>query len=141
MFRRRLLIPSCFAILSLTIMGISFFRTGSGNERRISTGFAQQLNPVTFSGKLEPSEVKPGQNAKVLISARIDSGWHLYSLTQRSGGPIPTRITLDDSSIVKMNGDPQQPKPKAAPDPNFSRPGEPPFITETFDNEVTFTVP
>jgi len=141
MLRRRLLIPTCFAILSLIIIGFSFFRTGSGNERGIVTGFAQPLNPVTFSAKLEPAEVKPGQNAKVLITARIDPGWHLYSLTQRSGGPIPTRITIDESSIVKMNGNPQQPKPKSAPDPNFSRPGEPPFITETFDNEVTFTVP
>src|SRR5215510_4015157 len=141
MFRRRLLIPSCFAIVSLAIMACSFFRTGSGRENGLLTGFAQQLNPVTFSGKLEPGDVQPGQNAKVLITARIDPGWHLYSLTQPSGGPVPTRITIDESSIAKINGNPQQPKPKSAADPNFSRPGEPPFMTETFDNEVTFTIP
>ena len=89
MFRRRLLIPSCFAILSLAIMGLSFFGTGSGNERGMSTGFAQQLNPVTFSGKLEPGEVKPGQNAKVLITARIDPGWLPYYLS-----PPPARFAV-----------------------------------------------
>jgi thiol:disulfide interchange protein len=140
MFRRRLLIPTCFAILTLTVLGCSLFSTGPG-ESRITTGFAQQLNPVTFSGKLEPDEVKPGQSAKVLITARIEPRWHLYSLTQGPGGPKPTRITIEESSIVKPNGNPQQPKPKAAPDPNFSLPGQPPFMSETFDKEVTFTVP
>src|SRR5262245_23700206 len=131
MLRRRLLTQPCFGILSLIIIVFFSFRPGSGNEGGFATDSAHQLNPVNFSAKLEPAEVKPGQNAKVLITARIDPGWHLYSLTQRSGGPIPTRITIDESSIVKMNGNPQQPKPKSAPDPNFSRPGEPPFITET----------
>ncbi len=106
-----------------------------------SIEFAQTLNPVTLSGKLEPKEVKPGARAKLLINAKIDPGWHLYSLTQPPGGPRPTRITIDEGAHLKIDGKPQQPKPKVAPDPNFSLPGQPPFMTETFDDSVTFTVP
>jgi thiol:disulfide interchange protein DsbD len=102
---------------------------------------AQGLNPVSLSGKLEPGQVKPGQNAKILITAKIDPGWHLYSLTQPPGGPRPTRISIDESSPIKIDGKPTQPKPKVAPDPNFSLPGQPPFMTETFDNQAVFTVP
>lgn len=114
-------------------MGI-FVLTASG-------AFAQGLNPVSLSGKLDPSQIKPGQSVKVMITAKIEPGWHLYSLTQPAGGPRPTRITIDDNSPLKIDGKPQQPKPKVAPDPNFSLPGQPPFMTETFENEAIFTVP
>jgi thiol:disulfide interchange protein len=106
-----------------------------------SSALAQTPNPVSLSGKLEPPQVKQGQRAKVLITAKIDPGWHLYSLTQPPGGPIATKITIDENSPLQMDGNPQQPKPKRAVDPNFTPPGGPDFMTETFDNEVTFTVP
>jgi thiol:disulfide interchange protein len=106
-----------------------------------SSALAQTPNPVSISGKLEPAQVKQGQRAKILITAKIDPGWHLYSLTQGRGGPIATTITIDENNPLKMDGKPQQPKPKRAVDPNFTPPGGPDFITETFDNEVTFTVP
>jgi thiol:disulfide interchange protein len=105
------------------------------------SALAQTPNPVSLSGKLEPAKVKQGQSAKILITAKIDPGWHLYSLTQGPGGPIATRITIDENSPLQMDGKPQQPKPKRAVDPNFTPPGGPDFMTETFDNEVTFTVP
>jgi thiol:disulfide interchange protein len=105
------------------------------------SALAQTPNPVSLSGKLEPAKVKQGQSAKILITAKIDPGWHLYSLTQGPGGPIATKITIDENSPLQMDGKPQQPKPKRAVDPNFTPPGGPDFMTETFDNEVTFTVP
>lgn len=102
---------------------------------------AQNLNPVNLTAKLDPNPVKAGQTAKATITAKIDSGWHLYSLTQPSGGPRPTRITIDEAGPFKASGKATQPKPKVAPDPNFSLPGQPPFMTETFDNEAVFTLP
>ncbi|MBO0797785.1 MAG: protein-disulfide reductase DsbD N-terminal domain-containing protein, partial [Blastocatellia bacterium] len=106
-----------------------------------SAAFAQTPNPVSLSARLEPAQIKQGQSAKVLITARIDPGWHLYSLTQPPGGPIPTKITIDEGGPLVMDGKPQQPKPKEAVDPNFTPPGGPDFITQTFEKEVTFTVP
>ncbi|HKX27585.1 MAG TPA: cytochrome c biogenesis protein CcdA [Blastocatellia bacterium] len=102
---------------------------------------AQGLNPVTLTARLDPDQVKPGQGAKLLITAKIDPKWHLYSLTQPAGGPKPTQITLEEGGVFKLDGTPRQPKPKVAADPNFSQPGEPPFMTETFETEAVFTVP
>jgi thiol:disulfide interchange protein DsbD len=102
---------------------------------------AQIPNPVNLSAKLDPNPVKAGQSAKVTVTAKIDAGWHLYSLTQPSGGPRPTKLTIDETGPFKADGKATQPKPKVAADPNFTLPGQPPFMTETFDGEVNFTLP
>ncbi len=105
------------------------------------TASAQLQNPINLSAKLDPNPAKAGQTAKVTITAKIDPGWHLYSLTQPSGGPRPTRVTIDETGPFKADGKATQPKPKVAADPNFSIPGQPPFMTETFENEAVFSLP
>jgi len=99
---------------------------------------AQGLNPIKFSAKANPSVVKPGQKTQITLTAEIDPSWHLYSLTQPAGGPRPTRIIIDEESPATIVGAPRQPRPRVAPDPNFSTPGEPPFMTETFEGRVDF---
>ncbi len=42
---------------------------------------AQSLNVVAWSGRIEAKQVKPGEKAKLLLTGKIDAGWHLYSLT------------------------------------------------------------
>ncbi|HQR32043.1 MAG TPA: cytochrome c biogenesis protein CcdA [Blastocatellia bacterium] len=105
------------------------------------SAMAQLASPINLSAKLDPNPVKAGQTAKVTVTAKIDSGWHLYSLTQPAGGPRPTKISIDETGPFKANGKPTQPKPKVAADPNFSIPGQPPFMTETFDGEAAFSLP
>ena len=73
--------------------------------------FGQIPNPVNLSAKLDPNPVKPGQSAKAIVTAKIDAGWHLYSLTQPSGGPRPTRVTIDETGPFKADGKATQPKP------------------------------
>ena len=102
---------------------------------------AQNLNPINLTAKLDPNPVKAGQSAKVVVTAKIDPGWHLYSLTQPPGGPVQSKLTIDETAVFKANGKATQPKPKIAADPNFSAPGQPPFMTETFDGEASFTLP
>jgi thiol:disulfide interchange protein DsbD len=97
--------------------------------------FGQRLNVVSWSGKLDKAQIKPGEKAKLLLTAKIESGWHLYSLTQPAGGPRPTKIALAESSVFTAEGQAQQPKPKVIFDPNFQ------LNTETFDDSVTFTLP
>ncbi|MGH9939085.1 MAG: protein-disulfide reductase DsbD N-terminal domain-containing protein [Blastocatellia bacterium] len=101
---------------------------------------AQNPNPVTVSAKIDQSQLKPGQTAKLLITAKLEPGWHLYALTQPPP-PRAAKVTIDESGVFKLNGAVQQPKPKIYKDPNFSQPGEPPFMSQAFENEVTFTAP
>lgn len=103
-----------------------------------SPALAQGLNPVRFSARIEPAQVRAGEKARIVLTATIDPGWHLYSLSQPSGGPRPTRITLEEGGPLRLVSPPVQPKPRVAPDPNFSMPGEPPFMTETFEGKVDF---
>src|SRR5574341_201138 len=105
----------------------------------ITPAFAQGLNPVSISAKLDETQLKPGQTAKLLVTAKIEPNWHLYALTQPPP-PRAAKITIDESGAFKADGSVQQPKPKVYQDPNFSEPGKP-FMSQAFQNEVTFTAP
>jgi thiol:disulfide interchange protein len=104
----------------------------------IAETMAQGLNPVRFRAELEPAQIRVGEKARIVLTATIDPGWHLYSLSQPEGGPRPTRISLEEGGPLRLLSAPVQPKPRVAPDPNFSLPGEPPFLTETFEGQVDF---
>ncbi len=90
-------------------------------------------DPVKFNLAVSPESVASGSNGAAKVTATIESPWKMYSLTQGSGGPIPTKITLDDPyfQVGKISG----PKPKVAFDPNFG------IDTEAYAGEAVFTVP
>lgn len=96
-----------------------------------------QENPIKWS--LQPVASKkpmnPGDRFSVKVVAKIDGGWHLYSLTQPAGGPVPTRITLPAGQPFKLAGRIQSPDPYVAPDPNFG------IDTEYYADSATFTLP
>ena len=65
----------------------------------------------------------------------IDEGWHLYSLEQPPGGPIPTRIALPAGQKFKLAGAIEEPPPEIVFDPNFD------LETQIYEHDVTFTLP
>lgn len=101
------------------------------------TALAQ--NPVTITAKVEKEQLKPGEKTKVLVTAKLDPGWHLYALTQ-PGPPKAAKLEIDETGPFALDGKVLQPKPKIYEDPNFSEPGKP-FMSQAFENEVTFTAP
>ncbi|HEY7183184.1 MAG TPA: cytochrome c biogenesis protein CcdA, partial [Blastocatellia bacterium] len=100
---------------------------------------AQNQNPVNISAKIDQSQLKPGQTAKLLITVKLDPGWHIYALTQPPP-PRAAKVSIDESGAFKLAGPVQQPKPRVYKDPNFSEPDKP-FMSQAFENEVTFTAP
>ncbi|MCI0387557.1 MAG: thioredoxin family protein [Acidobacteria bacterium] len=111
-----------------------------GVETKATPDPAQAPSPISVSVKIDQSQLKPGQTAKLLVTAKLEPGWHLYALTQQAP-PRAAKVTIDETGVFKMNGPVQQPKPKIYKDPNFSLPGEPPFMSQAFEKEVTFTAP
>jgi thiol:disulfide interchange protein DsbD len=111
----------------------------AGAETGATPDPAQNQNPVSVSAKIDQSQLKPGQTAKLLIAVKIDTGWHVYALTQPPP-PRAAKVTIDESGVFKMDGKVQQPKPKVYKDPNFSEPDKP-FMSQAFENEATFTAP
>jgi thiol:disulfide interchange protein len=98
-----------------------------------SSGFAQKYNPVTWSLRLDPPAAPPGSKILAHLDAKIEAGWHLYSLTTPPGGPNPTKIHLADSPAVERFRV-LQPAPKRAFDANFN------LDTETFEGEAAFLI-
>ncbi len=78
-----------------------------------------------------------GEPGRLFVTAMIEPGWHIYSLTQPSGGPIATKIEVDPLSAVRLAGKFQ---PSAPPD----RRREPAFdnlVVETHHGTVTWAAP
>src|SRR6185369_6475842 len=96
----------------------------------VATTAAQ--NPVSLTMTVTPTSVPAGGKGSAKVSASIGGGWHMYSLTQGAGGPIPTRISIPEG-VFKMTGA-SGPKPHVAMVPNF------PINTETYTGGATFNV-
>jgi thiol:disulfide interchange protein DsbD len=93
---------------------------------------AAQLDPVHWSLTVEPLAAPPGSRVLAWLSAKIDPGWHLYSLSTPNG-PIPTTVQVLDGSFV-ASFRVYQPRFNVRYDPNFE------LNTETFQDEVQFPV-
>jgi DsbC/DsbD-like thiol-disulfide interchange protein len=88
-----------------------------------------QPDPVQWSLTLKPDSVKPGGKVLATLTATIQPGWHLYSLTTPKGGPNPTTVVLaDNPSIASLRI--FQPKPVTKMDTSFK------LETETFTKEL-----
>jgi thiol:disulfide interchange protein len=91
---------------------------------------AAPQDPVQWKLTFDSQSAPPGSKILGHLTARLDPGWHLYSLTTPPG-PIPTTVTLAENPAaagVKV----YQPKPMIKMDPSFNA------NTETFGEEVTF---
>ena len=77
------------------------------------------------------SQVAPGDHLFLALKASIQPGWHLYSPTTPAGGPIVTRIRLDDNAGIASYSL-YRPQPVRKLDPNFQ------IDTETYSGEATF---
>lgn len=84
-----------------TDMDFSFKLTGSENATAASK--SQILEPVKWD-----FEAKKTGNKKydLYFTAKIDKGYHLYSLTIPEGGPLPTDFSFKKSNKFKIVGKP-----------------------------------
>jgi thiol:disulfide interchange protein DsbD len=87
-------------------------------------------DPVKWQFAVEPASVAPGGKAIGKLTATIEKGWHLYSLTTPPG-PIATTIKLAESPLAASTKV-HQPKPPRKFDPNFQN------EQEIYDGVVVF---
>jgi hypothetical protein len=95
------------------------------------------LRPVRWSvvGGSSPRQVVSGRTVQITVQADIAMGWHIYSLTQRPGGPIPLRLDLIGPADVVVRGIINAPKPDRVFDKNFG------LETELYSGSPRFTIP
>jgi thiol:disulfide interchange protein len=84
-----------------------------------SGALAQSSNPdpVQWSLSSDVTKAPPGSTVTLRLTAKIDSGWHLYSLTKLPD-IIPTTISFADAPAVE-SFEVQQPKPVVKNEPLF----------------------
>ena len=102
-----------------------------------------QEDPVTWSARVVSKNLHPGGKFDVAITAVAEEEWHVYSVTQGPGGPVPTTIALPSTSLraggrsqlFSQDGVIRGPEPTTAFDPNFE------IKTETYDGTFTLVLP
>jgi thiol:disulfide interchange protein DsbD len=95
------------------------------------TGSAQRLNPVQWRLSTEENRVAPGARIVARMTARMEPGWHLYSLTAPKP-IIPTSIEVTSPEAVKVRIFHTQAKIKF--DQTFG------INVETYEGETTFLI-
>jgi thiol:disulfide interchange protein DsbD len=97
---------------------------------------AQAQNPVHWTGTATAKSVTQGGKTSVKLDAKIDEGWHIYSITQGPGGPFPTKVSVPDKQPVTLGGDV---KAGIAPDVSFDKNFG--IDVETYEDKAEFVVP
>jgi thiol:disulfide interchange protein len=93
----------------------------------------QRLDPVQWSMTSTAEVAKPGATVPLHLTAKIEPGWHLYSLTIPKN-LLPTKLTLLDNPALDSYTV-YQPSGVRAMDPNFKE------VVETYSNQAEFWIP
>jgi Thiol:disulfide interchange protein DsbD, N-terminal len=98
--------------------------------------FMAAPDPVSWQAREGPAKpVKAGAPFTVKLAARIQNGWHLYSMKPLEEGPIPTRIWLAEGQPFRLNGRVQAAEPEKVQDPSFN------MEVEIYEGDAEFTLP
>ena len=93
-----------------------------------------QALPITWSAPAAAVVAVAGGTASVEVSARIEEGWHLYSLTQPSP-PEPTVISVPAGQMFALSGPVEAPLPEKGFDEAQGA------ETEYYKESATFRLP
>jgi thiol:disulfide interchange protein DsbD len=94
---------------------------------------AQKLDPVQWSMTSSAEVAQAGSTVPLKLTAKIEPGWHLYSLTIPKE-LYPTKITLAENPAVESSKV-YQPPPVRTMDPNLKQ------EVETYSNQAEFFIP
>src|SRR5665213_2154143 len=85
-----------------------------------------QDHPISWSLSTSAKGARQGVAFPVALHAQIPAGWHVYSISQPPGGPVPTTIAPADANF-RFAGPPRARDPEVAEDSAFGM-----IITETY---------
>ncbi len=107
---RRSTLPRVFAVAAAlawcAVVSITPLQASGNTVERPKGARPRPGHPVTFATWIEPARAQPGQRLALKIEARLDEGWHIYSLTmgEDGTGPRKTVITLTETAGLKPVG-------------------------------------
>ncbi|MDP9179200.1 MAG: protein-disulfide reductase DsbD N-terminal domain-containing protein [Gemmatimonadota bacterium] len=92
-------------------------------------------NPVKWSLAESTTQLQAGAATTVRLTAAIDSGWYIYSMTQESGGPTRMTISVAPTPPFSLEGIPTGPQPVVIFDKEFG------IETERYEGKPSFAIP
>lgn len=92
-------------------------------------------NPVKWTATDSTAQLQTGAATTLRLAAAIDSGWYIYSITQKPGGPTPMRISVAPSPPFSLDGSAVGPRPIVIFDKEFG------IETERYEGNPSFAVP
>ena len=92
-------------------------------------------NPANWSVSSVRGLLQPGTTDTVRFAAVLDSGWYIYSLTQKSGGPTPMTVTVAPSPPFSLDDSVTGPEPVVIFDKEFG------IATERYWGSPAFAAP
>jgi thiol:disulfide interchange protein len=100
--------PIAILIFALPVVahGAMPFDASGGSWFTQTGGAAGDLvqEKQTVAVRAQFSKSTDTQPARLFITVVIEPGWHIYSLTQQRGGPLPAEITLERSPAFALGG-------------------------------------
>jgi DsbC/DsbD-like thiol-disulfide interchange protein len=98
--------------------------------------YAAPADPVAWKAEEAPAKpVKPGARFTLRLVAKIQPGWHLYSMKPMEDGPVPTRIWLADGQPFQLAGPVKGDEPQTLQDPTLK------MEVEQYEGTAGFAVP
>lgn len=99
----------------ITLTAFAFVAlTACTHDRQIATESPANWSVSSVSGLLQPGSIDT-----VRFAAVLDSGWYIYSLTQKPGGPTPMSVTIAPSPPYSLVGNVAGPRPVIIFDKEF----------------------
>lgn len=65
------------------------------------TAFSQPKNPVSWDYQ---TKKKTADTYDIILTATVESPWHIYSQNTGKGGPVPTTITMKPNPLITKSG-------------------------------------
>lgn len=106
--------------LLLPLVAILFLATSS---------FGQMMDPVKWKTSVKKIN---DEEAELIMTATMESGWHLYSQYVPEGGPVPTEFSFKTDDNFELIGKVVEPKPIEEEDPNFE------IVLKFFNKKASF---
>ncbi|NUQ64110.1 MAG: thioredoxin family protein [Pirellulales bacterium] len=86
------------SVLPVTAAG----QVGGGSLGAFGSSLQKDEPAVAVSAQF--TTVTSGKPARLFITAAMKPTWHIYSLSQKPGGPVPSKITLEPSDQYRLAG-------------------------------------
>jgi len=96
---------------------------------------AMAKDEATWSAKLDRGDVRVGEVARIVLTAKLAPGWHTYSIVNVPDGPFPTTIQPPAGDGVATAGPIEEQRPKTELDSNFGK------VVGTFTGSAEFYAP